>query len=192
MRARTLLCLVLLLSPAASVADELVLSFGWPDDVPVDSFLFTYRRANDPGGVLQQFRVPYATPPTCAAVPGAETANQVCVRTPECLSPGMYTFSVQGESGEDKSDASNWLTCDALANCRYDCARYADINAAVDTSDPQQEPPAPSTDQPPPLFPAPGPQGQGGTDRLRELQAELEQLKRLLDQTPTPVTMTPT
>jgi hypothetical protein len=146
--------------------------------------------------VLQQFRVTYVAPPTCGAIPEASGPDVVCVRTPECLPPGMYTFSVQGERGEEKSDASNWLTCDALANCRYDCAKYADINAAVtppDPADPTAPPPDPTPPPPPPpLFPASGPPGQHNPNRLRELQDELDQLKRLLDQVPTPVTIHPT
>jgi hypothetical protein len=190
------LALLLLLLPRTLLAAELVLSFDFPDAVKVDSFLVTYRRASDPGGVLQQFRIPYVAPPTCAAIPDVQGPNHVCARTPECLPGGTYTFSVQAERGKETSARSNWFTCDILAGCRYDCAKYAAINDAVTPPDPA-DPSAPPPEQtppppPPPLFPPAGPPAPHTPDRLRELQTELDELKRLLDQVPTPVTIHPT
>jgi hypothetical protein len=186
-RAWLVIAVALLLSSGerCGQAKELVLMFDFPHDVTADSFLVTYRAASDPGGVLQQFRIPWMPAPTCATVDPAAPPDTFCALTPPCLAPGIYTLSVQAEYGDVTSDPTNWTSCEALPGCRYDCARFADANAALN-------PPADGTPSPPP--PAPpatpaqgGPAGPSTTPTLQQLEAQWRALDRLTQQSVIPL-----
>jgi hypothetical protein len=170
-------------------AKELVLMFDFPHDVTADSFLVTYRAASDPGGVLQQFRIPWMPAPTCATVDPAAPPDTFCALTPPCLPQGVYTLSVQAEYGDFTSDPTNWTSCEALSGCRYDCAKFADANAALN-------PPADGTPPPsPPQAPAQSTPVQAGTAQpgpsttptLQQLEAQWRALDRLTQQSVIPL-----
>jgi hypothetical protein len=175
-------------------AAELVLQWEFPHDMVIDSFLVTYRASTDPGGVLQQFRVPWTAEPTCAILGAAATPDSVCARPPTCLPPGVYTLSVQAEQGEEVSEPSNWASCEALTECRYNCEQFAEAN---DTLLHGAEPTAPEPTAPEPTAPEPSPPPSPAspvvstTPSLADLERLLAQLDRLIPQRPpTPIVAT--
>jgi hypothetical protein len=163
-------------------AKELVLMFDFPHDVTADSFLVTYRAASDPGGVLQQFRIPWMPAPTCATVDPAAPPDTFCALTPPCLPPGIYTLSVQAEYGDVTSDPTNWTSCEALTGCGYDCAKFADANAALNPPADGTSPPSPSSAPAAPVQTAPVQATPSSTPTLQQLEAAWRALDRLTQQ----------
>ena len=192
LRCGLMLLLLALWGPLAS-AGELYLYFDFPRDVTVDSFLFTYRHAADPGGVLQQFRVAWTAEPTCAVLGNKATPDTFCARPPGCLPPGIYSFSVQAERGTETSAPSNWTSCEALPNCAYNCTKFDEANAALEMVANGQDVPAPAPSASPlsaspPLVNASAETGA----TLQELEQQLTALDQLLPKPPaTPVLATP-
>jgi hypothetical protein len=124
--ASTILLTAVLMAGAMPLgAGELVLVFDFPADyAPAPtSYLVTYIASNAPTEA-QQFRLPNRGRASCDGLPpgGALTVESVCGRPPECLAPGIYTFSVQAEwQGGEGSDSSPLATCEAQAGCAYNC-----------------------------------------------------------------------
>lgn len=107
-------------------AADLILTFDFPIEyTPAPaSFLVTVLSANAPTE-QQQFRLPNLGRVSCGALPPSPTItpNTICGRPPACLSPGLYSFSVQAEwSNGTMSGESNLANCEALPGCTYDCA----------------------------------------------------------------------
>ncbi len=173
------LSLIWSLSASLASAAELVLQWEFPRAEPVESFLVTYRFSGDPGDVLQQFRVPWSDAPTCEALSEGQTPDAFCARPPECLAPGVYTFRVQAEVAGEVSEGSNWMSCEALPNCTYDCVKFEQANAAL--RDPTTLPPAPTPAVP--TLP--------NTETLEALTHQLASLDRNVPKSPgTPIVAT--
>ena len=188
--------LVVSLGMASSVlANELVLEFAYPRGVVVDSFLFTYQVSTDPGHVLRGFRATWTEAPVCKPAQAPALDETHCARPPVCdpspqrsedvLGPGVYSFRVQAERGSVTSEGSNWVTCEAHRDCRWDCASREAVNAALleATADPAPAPSLPPSAPPMPTI---------DTAALDALAQQWEALDRLIPQPPrSPVLATP-
>lgn len=109
-------------------AQELPLAWEFPAAyLPApESYLVTYLSSLAPTDA-QQFRVPNLGRASCdgLAEAAAWSADTVCGRTPDCLSPGLYIFWVQAEANGMTSPMSNVAACEALPDCTYDCTAGA-------------------------------------------------------------------
>jgi len=178
-------------APAPS-EPPIVLMWEYDHTVVIDSFLVTYRRSTDPGGVLQQFRVPWTASPTCDAMPGTHTPNDVCAQPPDCLSPGVYTMSVQAVRGTETSAPSNWASCEALPSCHYDCHQFQQANDVLQTvHNGEDVTPPPTTSTTSTTTSTTTTQSDPTTESLQQLESQLATLnQRVPHGTTTPIVAT--
>jgi hypothetical protein len=84
--------------------------------------------------------------------------------------PGVYSFRVQAERGGMTSAGSNWGTCEAHPDCRWDCTSREAVNAALLAATTESPPEAPSPAPPMPVI------DQAPLDVLAAQWAALDQL----------------
>lgn len=118
---------VVLLWAGMAWGEELVFIIESPPTTPPpESYLFTAFSSVNPQAP-EQFRIANGGRASCDSLREATSLppEAVCGLAPACLPPGVYTFWVQAELGGQASAASNLVTCEALAGCRYDCEGLA-------------------------------------------------------------------